>query len=91
MGEELHFNEIKKEEVEDGAARSTRLSVTKWIDPLWRLWYKKLGISVMSLIPIIRNSKLQAFGASKEVKRRFSRKHRRTPFSITISLRWEVL
>jgi hypothetical protein len=55
------------------------------------LCYGKPGISVMSPIPIVRNSKLQDFGASKEVKRKFSRKLRISTFSTTMSVPWGVI
>jgi len=45
----------------------------------------------MSAIPIVRNSKLQAFGASKEVKRRFRKKFRISTFSTTMSVTWGVI
>jgi len=53
-------------------ARSSPHYVTKCIDRQLPLCYKKLGIPVMFPISIVRNSKLQAFGASKEVNRKFS-------------------
>jgi len=55
------------------------------------LCYGKLGVLVMSPIPIVRNSKLQDFGASKEMRRKFSKKLRISTFSTTMSVTWGVI
>jgi len=55
------------------------------------LCYDTLGVSVMSPIPIVRNSKLQAFGASKEVKRKLSKKFRIFTFFTTMLVPWGVI
>jgi hypothetical protein len=53
------------------------------------LW--EIGGFRMSPIPIVGNSKLQNFGASKEVRRKFSKELGISTCSTTLSVPWGVI